>query len=554
MNTARTVQVLDANNNNISPATCIDSLYFEMIDNQTTYRMAVRDKFVLAGNLTSATEYREQNLSGNIDTLALPFVSAQAVPGTDQKMHRLDMGSIVVGDKIKSAVERYIQNTYLKIEDASAGYFIKADGDNESNLITNAVGMTDGTNKILTVGKTGTKTGLVWKDANSYVDVSDSKMTVHTDGSINIDTKSLLLGTSEATSVNIGNSNADIALAGNAGTVSTTGNLSIKSDIQLQLTGGDSVITAQSGSIVLTSGNVQIGNGTNADITVKGKSVPSWPTGTKKYLVYEDGGMSWQEVDKTTIVVDDSGSETPGQNETIIKFRKVQFQGGDQNGQSLIKPNTGTDPGNLVFKDIQFIKEGGTDSKQIGYDIGAVGTTDIKLKSICGVSLLASGTDTNINAVLDNNPVWENLKRGVTYNSTTTGKVCGQVSFAEGSGWSQIQSGVEFTGNSLSADAYYINSDERLKENISQIDSDRELPEFVSFYFKDAPEKIHYGVIAQDVVEKGYSELVNEKEDGYLAVDYTQLLCLAVDRLKKENNSLKERISRLEQAISVKES
>lgn len=93
-----------------------------------------------------------------------------------------------------------------------------------------------------------------------------------------------------------------------------------------------------------------------------------------------------------------------------------------------------------------------------------------------------------------------------------------------------------------------------MKENISQIDSDRELPEFVSFYFKDAPEKIHYGVIAQDVVEKGYSELVNEKEDGYLTVDYTQLLCLAVDRLKKENNSLKERISKLEQAISVKES
>lgn len=264
--------------------------------------------------------------------------------------------------------------------------------------------------------------------------------------------------------------------------------------------------------------------------------------------------MSWQEVDKTTIVVDDSGSETPSQNETIIKFRKVQFQGSDDNGQSLIKPNTGTDPGNLVFKDIQFIKEGGTDSKQIGYDIGSVGTTDIKLKSICGVSLLADETDTNINAILDNNTVWEKLKGGVGSASSTVGKVCGEVKFTETGGWTQTQSGVDFNDKTLSADAYYINSDERLKENISQIDSDRELPEFVSFCFKDAPEKIHYGVIAQDVVEKGYSELVNEKEDGYLAVDYTQLLCLAVDRLKKENNSLKERISRLEQAISVKES
>lgn len=29
MRTAKTLQLLDANNNNVSPAVCVDSLYFE---------------------------------------------------------------------------------------------------------------------------------------------------------------------------------------------------------------------------------------------------------------------------------------------------------------------------------------------------------------------------------------------------------------------------------------------------------------------------------------------------------------------------------------------
>jgi hypothetical protein len=50
MRTARTSQILDANNNNISPATCVESLYFEMTnDNGVTYRMGIRDRMLIAG-------------------------------------------------------------------------------------------------------------------------------------------------------------------------------------------------------------------------------------------------------------------------------------------------------------------------------------------------------------------------------------------------------------------------------------------------------------------------------------------------------------------------
>ena len=83
MNTARTVQVLDANNNNISPATCIDSLYFEMIDNQTTYRMALRDKFIVAGKgLNSSNPYNEDYV-GKLEDVSIPYVYCESIKGAE---------------------------------------------------------------------------------------------------------------------------------------------------------------------------------------------------------------------------------------------------------------------------------------------------------------------------------------------------------------------------------------------------------------------------------------------------------------------------------------
>lgn len=52
MTTAQTVQLLDANNNNISPAVCIDSIYYEgTTQTGSTYRYALREKFIVGGNL-----------------------------------------------------------------------------------------------------------------------------------------------------------------------------------------------------------------------------------------------------------------------------------------------------------------------------------------------------------------------------------------------------------------------------------------------------------------------------------------------------------------------
>ena len=48
MKTAKTLQLLDANNNNISPAVCVDSLYFEQSLDDGTYRMSLRNRILVA--------------------------------------------------------------------------------------------------------------------------------------------------------------------------------------------------------------------------------------------------------------------------------------------------------------------------------------------------------------------------------------------------------------------------------------------------------------------------------------------------------------------------
>ena len=78
------------------------------------------------------------------------------------------------------------------------------------------------------------------------------------------------------------------------------------------------------------------------------------------------------------------------------------------------------------------------------------------------------------------------------------------------------------SGNTIYADAYYQNSDERLKD-IHTITSSKDL-QTVSFTWKDEARdnKIHWGYIAQEV-QTVLPDAVEEKEDGFLIVDYTQV-------------------------------
>ena len=83
MRTARTSQILDANNNNISPATCVESLYFEMTNEGVTYRMGIRDRMVIAG----ADSLTSQPAEGE-----LPYAYVSQISGANSVVYQIKTG------------------------------------------------------------------------------------------------------------------------------------------------------------------------------------------------------------------------------------------------------------------------------------------------------------------------------------------------------------------------------------------------------------------------------------------------------------------------------
>lgn len=94
----------------------------------------------------------------------------------------------------------------------------------------------------------------------------------------------------------------------------------------------------------------------------------------------------------------------------------------------------------------------------------------------------------------------------------------------------------------ITTEKIFCSSDKNLKENIQQIpEVDPSIFQRIkevklsSFNFKDDKDKVRtYGTIAQDVQEAGFSELIYQNDDGYLAVDYTSLLILKTAYLENE--------------------
>ena len=103
----------------------------------------------------------------------------------------------------------------------------------------------------------------------------------------------------------------------------------------------------------------------------------------------------------------------------------------------------------------------------------------------------------------------------------------------------------------VTASAFYMNSDERLKTFGEPLKVDFEKLSNLRksyFTFNENPDKNHIGVSAQEIKEI-YPEIVNESEDGYLSVDYSKLAVVAlvaVDELHRKNVELEKRLARIE--------
>ena len=112
-------------------------------------------------------------------------------------------------------------------------------------------------------------------------------------------------------------------------------------------------------------------------------------------------------------------------------------------------------------------------------------------------------------------------------------------------------SGGTLTGNltvqgTINATGAVYSSDKRLKENVvSILDSDIESVkdiELKSYNFINDESKVQkFGVIAQDLEEKGLGNLVVEDKNGKKGVDYVSFLILKIAQLEKEIQELKNK-------------
>lgn len=93
----------------------------------------------------------------------------------------------------------------------------------------------------------------------------------------------------------------------------------------------------------------------------------------------------------------------------------------------------------------------------------------------------------------------------------------------------------------LYATHFYESSDQRLKENIQAILNKDNMPQIKEFDWKESGEH-SYGLIAQELEEQGYSELVSTKDDGYKTVNYSAALSLIVGKLQVKIKELEKEI------------
>jgi hypothetical protein len=104
---------------------------------------------------------------------------------------------------------------------------------------------------------------------------------------------------------------------------------------------------------------------------------------------------------------------------------------------------------------------------------------------------------------------------------------------------------VLITSDLIVTGSFFNSSDERLKENIDDINTESvdnllTLNPLLFSYKHDMKKKNHYGVLAQDV-EKIFPELVESNNvSGYKTVNYIEFIPLMISKMKRMQNEINE--------------
>ena len=170
-------------------------------------------------------------------------------------------------------------------------------------------------------------------------------------------------------------------------------------------------------------------------------------------------------------------------------------------------------------------------------------STDVRLNNI---ESFTSSINTTIKAKLNADGVVSGSSQ-ILGNSTIHSGSIGNYQFNSigiGTAASSVAGELRATGDIV---AFY-SSDERLKENINPIVDALSKIEAIggkTYDWKEGFETIHshkghdLGVIAQEV-QSVFPEIVNERETGYLAVDYIKLVPVLIEAIKELSAKVKD--------------
>ena len=187
-----------------------------------------------------------------------------------------------------------------------------------------------------------------------------------------------------------------------------------------------------------------------------------------------------------------------------------------------------------------------------GY-LTSVTSADITNGSILNTDINASaaidGTKINPNFGSQNIQTTGTLNSGAaTFSSLTVTNLAGATDNYTGDG--AVNS---FT---ISPAGVFSSSDRRLKENIEQIPTALDKISMVEGkqynFINDDQKEVHYGVIAQDL-QKLFPHLVKKNQNGYLSVNYQELIPVLIEALKEQQNTIEQLTLALKQGQVLNE-
>ena len=558
MQTATTLQLLDANNNNISPAVCVDSLYFEKTIETKTYRMSLKNRTIVASDTMN------ENFSitaSDITSLELPYFTVTKSTPNGDFIWQLNTSTYRVGEKLDELIDKKLADTYYNKEYTDAQY-LHVDG---TNRMKSHFYVGTDTNYDMYVFSENASSGISF--ANNQFGLwrnTSNLMTVKNDGSINLTSLTGAISTTSNTYGTTANSIALNARRVDGGKIlisapkvtvnsdvtqilSTTARIgSTDSSITLGATTAfNSAQTRINGSLFINDVEFAFINPSTYDsshvttLAVNSRNKMVWsklPRLNFNYIIDNDDEDNEVGTYETFL---DSSTDTS----LYIKTFNVYAGESSKSTRHLFRHKD--DFANSI--NFRALISGSTNLPIIT----PTNSSDnyINFKTINGNSLLGVGnlqfltysdvaTYSQITLKRDDNSSQHYL---LGIMNPSSGMTNATLNYFESLYYTN-------TGT-MYAVQYFASSDKRLKTNISEVPDSITLPTIKEFDFIDT--SIHsYGYIAQELEACGHEELVSTDSSGYKKVDYNAAHSLHIAKLEKENADLKNRIEKLEKLVA----